>query len=114
MTALTIPGVSIVGSLTGCRGHRATATERQAVERPGRFRSGPECHPARHLGWRLWKKWSGYLRRSLVETTMGRFKQLGERLATRQPEQQVAEVHVHCVILNTFNRLGMPVTVAHA
>ena len=69
---------------------------------------------ARHLRWRLWKKWSGYLRRSLVETTMGRFKQLGERLATRQPEQQVAEVHVHCVILNTFNRLGMPVTVAHA
>ena len=46
--------------------------------------------------------------------TMGRFKQLGERLATRQPEQQVAEVHVRCVILNTFNRPGMPVTVAHA
>ena len=31
---------------------------------------------------------------------------IGERLA--------AEAHVRCAILNTFNRLGMPVTVAHA
>jgi len=37
---------------------------------------------------------------------MLRFKLLGERLA--------AEVHVRCAILNTFNRLGMPVTIAHA
>ncbi|MCG9087260.1 IS5/IS1182 family transposase, partial [Laribacter hongkongensis] len=53
-------------------------------------------------------------RRSLVETTMGHFKLLGERLAARRPERQVAEVHVRCVILNTFNRPGMPMTVAHA
>jgi len=69
---------------------------------------------ARYLGWPLWKTWSGYHRRSLVETTMLRFKLLGERLAARQPERQAAEVHVRCAILNTFNRLGMPVTVAHA
>ena len=29
-------------------------------------------------------------------------------------ERQAAEVHVRCAILNTFNRLGMPVTVAYA
>ena len=69
---------------------------------------------AQHLGWPLWKKWSGYHRRSLVETTMLRFKLLGERLAAREPERQAAEVHVRCAILNTFNRLGMPVTVAYA
>jgi hypothetical protein len=69
---------------------------------------------ARHLGWRLWKRWSGYHRRSLVETTMLRFKLLGEKLAARMPERQVAEVQVRCAILNTFNRLGMPVTVTHA
>ncbi len=69
---------------------------------------------ARYLGWPLWKKWSGYHRRSLVETTMLRFKLLGERLAARAPERQAAEVHVRCAILNTFNRLGMPVTVAQA
>jgi len=28
--------------------------------------------------------------------------------------RQAAEVHVRCAILNTFNRLGMPVTVAYA
>ena len=61
---------------------------------------------AQYLGWRLWKKWSGYHRRSLAEMSMLRFKLLGERLA--------AEVHVRCAILNTFNRLGMPVTIAHA
>lgn len=69
---------------------------------------------AQHLGWRLWKKWTGYHRRSLVETTMGRFKLLGDRLAARLPERQTAEVHVRCAILNTFNRLGMPVTAPHA
>ena len=45
---------------------------------------------------------------------MLRFKLPGERLAARAPERQVAEVHVRCTILNTFNRLGMPVTVTHA
>ncbi|MCG9083921.1 hypothetical protein LH441_12155 [Laribacter hongkongensis] len=45
---------------------------------------------------------------------MGRFKLLGERLASLLLEQQVTEVHVRCVILSTFNRLGMPVTVVLA
>ena len=67
-----------------------------------------------HLGWRLWKERSGYHWRSLVETTMGRFKLPGERLAVRQPERQVAEIHVRGAILNTFNRLGMPATVSLA
>ncbi len=33
-----------------------------------------------HLGRRLWKRWSGYNRRSLAETAMSRLKRLGERL----------------------------------
>ena len=66
----------------------------------------------KHLGRRLWKRWSGYHRRSLAETAMSRFKRLGERLAARDPARQVAEVQIRCVILNTCNRLGMPDTVA--
>ena len=66
----------------------------------------------RHLGRRLWKRWSGYHRRSLAETAMSRIKRLGERLAARDPARQVAEVQIRCAILNTFNRLGMPDTVA--
>jgi len=66
----------------------------------------------KHLGRRLWKRWSGYHRRSLAETAMSRLKRLGERLAARDPARQVAEVQIRCAILNTFNRLGMPDTVA--
>jgi hypothetical protein len=69
---------------------------------------------ARHLGRRLWKRWSGYHRRSLAETAISRFKRLGERLAAYDPARQVAEVQVRCAILNTYNRLGMPDTVAIA
>jgi hypothetical protein len=67
-----------------------------------------------HLGRRLWKRWSGYHQRSLAETAMFRLKQLGDRLSARRSERQNAEVHIRCAILNTFTRLGMPVTVALA
>lgn len=68
----------------------------------------------KHLGRRLWKRWSGYHRRSLAETAMSRFKRLGERLAARDPARQIAEVQIRCAILNTHTRLGMPKTVAVA
>jgi hypothetical protein len=68
----------------------------------------------RHLGRRLWKRWSGYHRRSLAETAISRLRRLGERLSARAPAPQVAEMQIRCVILNTFNRLGMPDTVALA
>jgi hypothetical protein len=63
------------------------------------------------LGRRLWKRWSSYHRRSLAETAMSRLKRLGERLAARDPARQIAEVQIRCVILNTFNSLGMSKTV---
>ncbi len=68
----------------------------------------------RRLGRRLWKRWSGYNRRSPAETAMSRLKRLGERLSARDPARQVAEVQIRCAILNTFDSLGMPNTVARA
>ena len=68
----------------------------------------------RYLGRRLWKRWSGYHRRSLAETAMSRLKRLGERLSARDPACQIAEVQIRCAILNTFNALGMPDTVVRA
>jgi hypothetical protein len=65
----------------------------------------------KRLGRRLWKRWSGYHRRSLAETAMSRLKRLGERLASRDPARQTAAVQIRCAILNTFNALGMPDTV---
>ncbi len=66
------------------------------------------------FGRRIWKKWSGYHRRSLVETKMNCFKRLGERVMARTFERQVTELHVRVALLNRFSQLGRPVTVAVA
>lgn len=66
------------------------------------------CH---RLGRAIWKKWSGYQRRSLVETKMHCFKRLGERVMARTFERQVVELHVRVALLNRFTQLGRPTTV---
>lgn len=63
------------------------------------------------LGRSIWKKWSGYHRRSLVETKMRCFKLLGERVMARDFDSQVAELQVRAAILNRFTSLGTPTTV---
>jgi hypothetical protein len=63
---------------------------------------------ARRLGRKIWKKWTGYHRRSLVETRMRCFKLLGERVVVRDFDRQVAELRVRTAILNRFTRLGTP------
>ncbi|WP_270405977.1 transposase, partial [Acinetobacter guillouiae] len=45
------------------------------------------------LGRTLWKKWSGYDRRSLVETKMHCIKLLGDKLSARSFDSQVNEIH---------------------
>ena len=50
-----------------------------------------------HLGRAIWKQWSGYHRRSLVETKMRCFKLLGERVMARTFERQVVELQVRAV-----------------
>ncbi|MFS0757581.1 IS5 family transposase [Noviherbaspirillum sp. 1P10PC] len=66
----------------------------------------------RRLGRTIWKKWSGYHRRSLVETKMRCFKLLGERIMARDFDHQGAELQVRAAVLNRFTRLGTPITVA--
>ena len=68
----------------------------------------------RQLGRAIWKRWSGYHRRSLVETEMNCFKRLGEKVMARTFERQVAELHIRASILNQFTALGTPQTVAAA
>ena len=64
------------------------------------------------LGRAIWKNWSGYHRRSLVETKMRCFKLLGERVNARLFNSQVAELQIRAALLNRFTQLGRPVTVA--
>ena len=62
------------------------------------------------LGRTLWKKWSGYDRRSLVETKMHCIKLLGDKLSARSFDSQVNEIHARVAVLNRFTELGRPLT----
>ena len=64
----------------------------------------------KRLGRTLWKKWSGYHRRSLVETKMHCIKLLGEKLMARSFPSQVNEIHARVALLNKFTEIGRPHT----
>lgn len=68
----------------------------------------------RRLGRIIWKKWSGYHSRSLVETKMNCFKRLGERAMARTFVHQAVRLHVRVALLNRFTQLGRPTTVSVA
>jgi hypothetical protein len=58
---------------------------------------------------KIWKICHGYHRRSLVETSMYRIKQLtGSNLRSREPTRQQTEALVKCLVANKMSRLGMP------
>lgn len=50
---------------------------------PGSAHRNEAIRACKRLGRSIWKKWSGYHRRSLVETKMHCFKRLGERVSAR-------------------------------
>lgn len=65
---------------------------------------------SKYLGRALWRRWTGYHRRSRVETKMHCIKLLGQRLMARDFDRQVAEFQVRVAVLNGFTSLGIPVT----
>ena len=120
-----IASVSGDGAYDACACHAAiSARGAQAVIPPRRNARPWKAHePAaasrnealravRRLGSHIWKKWSGYHRRSLVETKMYCFKRLGERVMARTFERQVVELHVRVTLLNRFTQIGRPTTMA--
>jgi Transposase DDE domain len=63
----------------------------------------------RKLGRRVWKKSSGYHKRSLVETAFFRLKTIfTERLKSRTAERQKTEAAIRCIALNRMTGLGIP------
>jgi hypothetical protein len=61
-----------------------------------------------------WQATTGYGRRSLVETTMGRYKSLiGPRLRARGFAAQQTEVAIGVVVLNRMLATGRPDSVRH-
>ena len=66
----------------------------------------------RYLGRTLWRRWSGYYRRSRVETKMHCLKLMGQSLMARDFDRQVAEIQIRIAVLNLYTALGIPVTEA--
>ncbi len=79
---------------------------------PGASVRSETLRATERLGRATWKKWSGYHRRSLVETKMRCFKLLGERVNAQRFDSQGAELQIRAALLNRFTRLGSPITVA--
>lgn len=59
-----------------------------------------------------WQKATGYGRRSLVETTFGRYKSIiGDCMSARDEDAQVAEVAIGIKTLNLMIRAAKPTSV---
>lgn len=57
----------------------------------------------------LWRKLSGYTKRSLVETAFSRWKTMfGEKIQSRHWENQSAEIYIKQLIMNELTKQGMP------
>ncbi|MBL3553445.1 transposase, partial [Rhodovulum sulfidophilum] len=67
---------------------------------------------SKYLGRAIWRRWSGYHRRSRVETKMHCVKRMGQRLMARNFDSQVAELQVRIAVLNGYTALGIPITEA--
>jgi len=65
---------------------------------------------SRYLGRALWRKLTGYHRRSRVETKMHCVKLMGQSLMARDFDRQVAEIQIRIAVLNRYTALGIPVT----
>jgi hypothetical protein len=80
------------------------------TETAGAVARNEALRASKHLGRALWRRWSGYHRRSRAETKMHCVKLLGQRLMARDFDRQVAEFHVRVSVLNGYTALGIPVT----
>ena len=78
---------------------------------PGADARNETLRAIRRFGRTIWKKWSGYHRRSLVETKMHCFKLLGERVASRTFDRQITELKIRATVLNRFSQIGTPTTI---
>ncbi len=65
----------------------------------------------RQVGRKKWQQESGYHQRSLIETSISRFKTIcGDKLQTRTWDNQATELFIKCALLNRMTHLGMPDT----
>ena len=103
--------------------HAAIAERRAAAVIPPRTNGRPwrertagararneALRASRRFGRTIWRRWSGYHRRSLVEARCAASSSQAERVAARDFDRQVAELQIRAAILNRFTALGTPLT----
>ena len=78
---------------------------------PGAVARNEALRASKYLGRVISRRWSGYHRRSRVESKMNCIKLLGQSLMARHFERQAAELQVRIAVLNGYTALGIPVTV---
>lgn len=120
-----IPPEELVGTVTGDGAFDTRRCHTAIVDRGGTAvipvrRNGrlwkEDCPAARarndilratkRFGRANWKHWSGYHVRSRIEARMRCLKSFGERIASRDPDRQAAEIHIRVALMNRFNALG--------
>jgi len=73
------------------------------------------CNYIQNKGIRAWYTKNRYRRREKVENLFYRYKTIiGRKLMSRKWENQDAEIHLGCIILNQMTKLGMPNSVKTA
>ena len=79
---------------------------------PGAIARNEAVNTSKYLGRSLWRRWSGYHRRSRVESKMHCVKLMGQSLMARDFDRQVAEIQIRIAVLNSYTALGIPITEA--
>ena len=121
----TISSVTADGAYDTCKCHDAIANRGAHAVIPPRKNAKPwktvtagavarneALRASKYLGRAIWRNWSGYHRRSRVETKMHCVKLLGQRLMARDFDRQVAEVQIRIAVMNDYTALGIPITEA--
>jgi hypothetical protein len=78
---------------------------------PGAQARNDILRASHRFGRVIWRNWSGYHRRRLIEAKMRCLKLLDERLSARTPDRQTAELQIRVALMNRFSALGTPETV---
>jgi hypothetical protein len=118
-----IASVTADGAFDTRKCHDAIAARRAAAIIPPRKNAKPWkpdtaaavarneiLRTSKRVGRTIWRRWSGYHRRSRAETKMHCVKLLGQRLSARDFDRQVAEFQVRVAVLKGFTALGTPIT----
>lgn len=64
---------------------------------PGAIARNEALRASKYLGRAIWRKWTGYHRRSRAETKMHGVKPLGQSLMARDFNRQVAELQIRAI-----------------